>query len=148
MGTKQNPGQFDCYVKALPDEPMFVLLARDPDFFEIVMEWCNRRTRAIELGKCPKSDRWLVAEAMRCAVEGVLWRLDNDGKWRDAKPPVAKPHNLDRWKHRPGADGFYRADVSRETLQVAWETETPRRDLSPVSSGCNDVYNTVYNWCA
>jgi hypothetical protein len=30
MGTKSNPGPFDCYAKAEPDEPMFVLLARDP----------------------------------------------------------------------------------------------------------------------
>ena len=29
MGTKNNPGQFDCYRNAEPDEPMFVLLARD-----------------------------------------------------------------------------------------------------------------------
>lgn len=30
MGTKSNPTQFDCYANALPDEPMFILLARDP----------------------------------------------------------------------------------------------------------------------
>ena len=29
MGTKNNPGKFDCYENAEPDEPMFVLLARD-----------------------------------------------------------------------------------------------------------------------
>jgi len=29
MGIKNNPGKFDCYFKAEPDEPMFVLLARD-----------------------------------------------------------------------------------------------------------------------
>lgn len=23
MGSKTNPGQFDCYANALPDEPMF-----------------------------------------------------------------------------------------------------------------------------
>ena len=26
---KENPGRFDCYANALPDEPMFVLLARE-----------------------------------------------------------------------------------------------------------------------
>ncbi|HAW11807.1 MAG TPA: aspartate decarboxylase, partial [Chloroflexi bacterium] len=30
MGTKNNPGKFDCYDDAHPDEPMFVLLGRDP----------------------------------------------------------------------------------------------------------------------
>lgn len=39
MGTKNNPGKFDCYDAALPDEPMFVLLARDP----VVREWVRRR---------------------------------------------------------------------------------------------------------
>lgn len=29
MGTKRNPGKFDCYAKAEPDEPTFVLLGRD-----------------------------------------------------------------------------------------------------------------------
>ena len=29
MGTKNNPGKFDCYEHAKPDEPMFVLLGRD-----------------------------------------------------------------------------------------------------------------------
>jgi hypothetical protein len=30
MGTKNKPWNFDCYASAEPDEPMFVLLARDP----------------------------------------------------------------------------------------------------------------------
>lgn len=29
MGTKNNPGEFDCYANAAPDEPMFILLGRD-----------------------------------------------------------------------------------------------------------------------
>ena len=28
MGTKNNPGRFDCYGNAEPDEPIFVLLGR------------------------------------------------------------------------------------------------------------------------
>ena len=30
MGTKANPGQFDCYAAAADDEPLFVLRANDP----------------------------------------------------------------------------------------------------------------------
>ncbi len=30
MGTKNNPTLNDCYAKAEDDEPVFVLLARDP----------------------------------------------------------------------------------------------------------------------
>ncbi len=29
MGTKNNPGAYDCYAAAAPDEPIFILLARD-----------------------------------------------------------------------------------------------------------------------
>lgn len=29
MGSKRNPGEFDCYAAAAPDEGMFILLARD-----------------------------------------------------------------------------------------------------------------------
>lgn len=30
MGTKSNPGEFDCYAKAADDEPIFTLRSKDP----------------------------------------------------------------------------------------------------------------------
>jgi hypothetical protein len=45
MGTKNNPGQFDCYTNAGPDEPMFVLLARDPIAPLIVQHWIEMRKK-------------------------------------------------------------------------------------------------------
>src|SRR5262245_2623480 len=39
MATKDNPGKFDCYEKADPDEPMFVLLARDRHAAALVEMW-------------------------------------------------------------------------------------------------------------
>lgn len=39
MGTKNNPGQFDCYTKAHPDEPLFVLRAKDPFGADMVSLW-------------------------------------------------------------------------------------------------------------
>ena len=39
MSTKNNPGNFDCYANAAPDEPMFVLLARDPIAPILVRIW-------------------------------------------------------------------------------------------------------------
>lgn len=29
MGTKNNPGKYDCYAKLEPDEPHFVLRGKD-----------------------------------------------------------------------------------------------------------------------
>jgi hypothetical protein len=67
MGTKENPGKFDCYAKALPDEPVFVLLGRDPDFCRLVNEWAGKRAADIECGERPETDWPLVDEAGKCA---------------------------------------------------------------------------------
>lgn len=82
MGTKNNPGEFDCYKNALPDEPMFVLLARDPLFRRYVMDWARDRQYMIDCGERPESDRHMVAEAQECAFNGQKWRKDNNGIWR------------------------------------------------------------------
>jgi hypothetical protein len=82
MATKSNPGKFDCYKTALPDEPMFVLLARDPDFSRLVREWMHRRHRDILCGDRPDTDIELVQQAGQCAMDGENWRRRNLGKWR------------------------------------------------------------------
>lgn len=43
MGTKNNPGNFDCYTNAEPDEPMFILLGRDPLAPALVKIWAAMR---------------------------------------------------------------------------------------------------------
>ena len=60
MGTKNNPGHFDCYAKAEPDEPMFVLLARDPLAPDTVEAWARRRER-------DGGDPVKIMEARECA---------------------------------------------------------------------------------
>jgi hypothetical protein len=82
MGTKDNPATFDCYAHALPDEPMFVLLARDPDFYRLVLKWGARRLSDIQCGERPLSDMAMVLEANDCAITGAEWRKNNLGKWR------------------------------------------------------------------
>lgn len=66
MGTKNKPGNFDCYANALPDEPMFILLGRDGMAPALVEEWANARERAGE-------DRAKVAEARQCAESMRDW---------------------------------------------------------------------------
>jgi hypothetical protein len=39
MGTKNNPGKYDCYANAEPDEPLFVLLGRDKNAGALVWLW-------------------------------------------------------------------------------------------------------------
>lgn len=60
MGTKNNPGDFDCYLNAGDDEPMFVLLARDADAPILVDLWASLRERDGE-------DAAKVQEARDCA---------------------------------------------------------------------------------
>jgi len=84
MSTKNNPGEFDCYANALPDEPMFILLGRDPDFSALVQAWALRRKERIHWGECPESDHKMVMEALDLASYGAQWRRDNEGKWRSS----------------------------------------------------------------
>lgn len=60
MGTKTNPGQFDCHAKALPDEPVFTLIGRDPMAHLLVRLWAALRRHAGEAEA-------VVAEAEQCA---------------------------------------------------------------------------------
>lgn len=65
MGTKNNPGKFDCYAKAEDDEPIFVLLARDPFAPILISLWIELREMndAHELRKL--DDAYDVARDMK-----------------------------------------------------------------------------------
>ncbi len=67
MGTKNNPGKFDCYANAAPDEPMFILLGRDPHAHAAVRRWADDRQAMIVAGLKPESDMDMVTEARDCA---------------------------------------------------------------------------------
>ena len=69
MGTKNNPGDFDCYENAEPDEPMFILLARDKHAPTLVWLWATLR----ELdGEDPKK----VKEARQCVEAMIAYAYD------------------------------------------------------------------------
>lgn len=90
MGTKNDPGNFDCYANALPDEPMFILLARDTDAAYLVKEWAAKRRRDVLRGLRPQSDLPMIDEAQRCATNMIKWRRENDGAWRPLSAPPEK----------------------------------------------------------
>ncbi len=77
MGTKNQPGAFDCYANAHPDEPMFVLLGRDPAAAAIVRLWTSLRER---LGE---KDQAMLTEATSCANAMEVWAREH-GKDPDA----------------------------------------------------------------
>ncbi len=79
MGTKNIPGEYDAYVKAHPDEPMFVLLARDPHAPGLVRLWAE--LREIHTGNPSQ-----VMSAQAVALEMEKWKArrstnaDDDGE--------------------------------------------------------------------
>ena len=93
MATKNNPGQFDCYENAAPDEPMFILLARDPVAPALVEAWralragnFDRAKLAIEFGNTCFSnskkpllplDSPKSLEALTCFDSMILWYEKN-----------------------------------------------------------------------
>lgn len=70
MGTREKPGTFDCYSAAAPDEPMFVLLARDPSASLLVGLWALIRE---ETGEDPEK----VEEARGCADAMQDWLAEH-----------------------------------------------------------------------
>ena len=76
MGTKNDPGEYDCYENAEPDEPMFVLLARDPHAPPIVRAWADYyESEGLEgFDEKPSEDRTRkAAEARACAKSMEQW---------------------------------------------------------------------------
>ena len=69
MGTKTNPGEFDCYTNAEPDEPMFVLLGRDPLGAYLVQLWADVRAELVTAERETEK----LAEARKCAQAMRDW---------------------------------------------------------------------------
>lgn len=74
MGTKANPGQYDCYASLEPDEPYFLLAARDPMAPALVRNWAMMRQQQVEQGIKPSEDMAKAVEARQCAAQMEIWR--------------------------------------------------------------------------
>lgn len=75
MGTKNNPGGFDCHAKARPDEPTFTLLGRDPAAAAAIRYWCLERQKQ---GKNSAGDAQLI-EAYQLADSIDRYTTDRNG---------------------------------------------------------------------
>lgn len=83
MGTKLQPGRFDCYKAAEPAEPLFTLLARDPLAPALVMEWADQYAELKGLSsQDPK-----VCEARRCGMNMLAWQRRRLGVPYNAELP-------------------------------------------------------------
>ena len=79
MGTKNSPGEFDCYANAEDDEPMFVLLARDNLAAATVRDWAEiYKLNKEHKGHFAERQRAKYDEALRCADAMEAWRVAQD----------------------------------------------------------------------
>ena len=91
MGTKTDPGDYDCYAKAAEDEPIFVLRASDPLSPKLVRKWVSM---SIETTK--HNDKFIKKwmEAMNVATEMEFWKHNEKSRVQAAKPSEPESDSL------------------------------------------------------
>ena len=72
MGTKNNPGKYDCYDNMDPDEPHFVLRAKDPLAPTLVRMWLTLR-KQLNPAEPGTAEYEKQEEALTCAVNMENW---------------------------------------------------------------------------
>lgn len=107
MGTKNNPGKFDCYANAQPDEPMFVLLGRDPAACALVTLWADIREA---MGEDPSK----IAEARQCASALTRWAIAEGKQEKIVKAVRLAANAMGSWTRRD-VDEFL-----RRILPIDW----------------------------
>lgn len=123
MATKNNPGKFDCYENAEPDEPMFVLLARDVTAPKVIHDWIDRRRKA---GKdLTPEDEQQLTEAFQCARSMEKWRIERENE----RAEIAKAEALQAEREEQARKDFEAlpmipADAETDGIDDGRETQT------------------------
>ena len=107
MGTRLNPGRFDCHAAALDDEPSFTLRARDPLAGYLVSIWSSMRMADDEAAavkfktmlKRVAPAYWIApdvdaaGEAIECAMAMFAWheRERDARRWREPQQHQPDP---------------------------------------------------------
>lgn len=90
MGTKQNPGEFDCLDKIYDDEPFFVIRAKDPVAERVIRYWVYlriekwiRENPGRNRDEIPVEYQRKLEEADQCSIDVSNWRRDNPDRRKD-----------------------------------------------------------------
>ncbi len=113
MGTKNDPGKYDCYVKAGPDQPLFTLLAGDPWAPTLVRLWALLKQRDSE-GTSRKASGPKIAEALACADAMAAYSIpDADEPDSALSYDLYFSATLFLDEHPPGFEGACLCNVCR-----------------------------------
>lgn len=89
MGTKNNPGTYDCYANAEPDEPLFILRGSDKTAALVVTFWRALKLTMREQGTSQISDEKLL-EATECSLAMEKWARDQGKDPKEALVAMEK----------------------------------------------------------
>ncbi len=108
MTNKNHPGPFNCYAAALPDEPIFVILGRDPAAPRAMREWSKERDLR---GKNKTPDDIERIHSVNAQIQEMIvwrdrnlnphgygvpaWHLPRPSDDRADAPPAHAPATLD-----------------------------------------------------
>jgi hypothetical protein len=122
MGTKLHELRDGCFARAMDDEPMLVLLARDLSAPDLAEDWANRREADVTAGRKPASDLGQVEEVRDLAGQMREWREANDGAWRNGL--FANEAATEDWQDKNGLSAderpegpMQRADMGNGVVQ-------------------------------
>lgn len=93
MATKNNPGNYDCYESAAPDEPMFVLLGRDRHGAAVVRHWIALREAEGDTIPSKIDEAKTCADAMERFADERMARqalVDLGWQWEDFERHVKR----------------------------------------------------------
>ena len=80
MGTKNQPGEFDCHGAAHGDEPIFTLRADDEQAPEVVVDWIKARLfREFLAGRLELVDEdrdRKLKQASECEMDMRAWKAE------------------------------------------------------------------------
>lgn len=135
--TKQDQDETSCYAKARPEEPIFVLLGRDPAAWLVVMQWAAIRQA---LGK---TDPEQVRDAEECA-RAMATYADSIGK--AAERTVAHSTFFELYKLWQADDKLRTAQREllalrsqyQELLSASGQYELLIRDLGVLAGGTDE----------
>ena len=118
-----------CFVAAMPDEPMFVLLARDFTAPFLVEGWAQLRRVMIQIALAPEADNDKVDEAEQLAHAMREWRrAAPDKPWRET--PTAERFLEQKVLHFAEAlMSKLRAAEAKRGWNGAWMRDDWRADL-------------------